>query len=49
MISIVKDEIRDIKKYLKQDGKNELDHSFYEGKLEALDWVLRRLPDEGQI
>ena len=47
MIDIVEDEIKDIKKYLKQEGGNELDRSFYEGKLEALDWVLRNLPDEG--
>lgn len=47
MIDIVEEEISDIKNYLSSEGSNELDRSFYEGKLEALDWVLRRLPEEG--
>ena len=37
-------EMKVIEKYLKKEG---IDRPFYEGKLEALDWVLRRLPSEG--
>ena len=48
MIDIVEDEIDDIKNYLAKEGSNELDRSFYEGKLEALAWVLKNLPEEGQ-
>ena len=47
MIDTVQDEIDEIKGYLLRDTDNKLDRSFYEGKLEALDWVLRRLPEEG--
>lgn len=47
MIDLVQAEYDEIKSYLSREGDNELDRSFYEGKLEALDWVLRRLPSEG--
>lgn len=47
MIELVEDEIDDIKNYLEEQGSNELDRSFYEGKIEALEWVLRNLPEEG--
>jgi hypothetical protein len=33
--------------YLKTEGDNELDKSFYEGRIEALKWVLKQLPEEG--
>lgn len=33
--------------YLKIQGDNELDIPFYEGRIEALNWVLRNLPEEG--
>jgi hypothetical protein len=44
MIDEVWDEIEEIKGYLKREG---IDKAFYEGKLEALHWVLKRLPEEG--
>ena len=47
MIELVEDEIDDIKNYLEEQGSNELDRSFYEGKIEALEWVLKNLPEEG--
>ena len=47
MIELVEDEIDDIKNYLEEQGSIELDRSFYEGKLEALEWVLKNLPEEG--
>jgi hypothetical protein len=47
MIDLVANAIKEIKDYLDSEGSNEIDHAFYEGKLEALDWVLRNLPEEG--
>jgi hypothetical protein len=44
MIDEVQDEIDEIKGYLKRPG---IDKAFYEGKLEALRWVIKRLPEEG--
>lgn len=47
MIDLVEDAIEEDKKYLAQEGANELDRSFYEGRIAALEWVLRNLPEEG--
>jgi hypothetical protein len=46
MISLVEDELRDAQSSL-DDSDNALDRAFHEGRIQALDWVLRRLPSEG--
>jgi hypothetical protein len=40
-------EIEDCQQYLEVEGDNELDRPFYEGRIFALEWVLKNLPEEG--
>lgn len=47
MYDIILEEIEDCKQYLEVEGDNELDRPFYEGRIHALEWVLKQLPDEG--
>jgi len=47
MKALIENAIEQDKAYLAQEGANELDNSFYEGRIEALNWVLRNLPEEG--
>jgi hypothetical protein len=47
MITMITQAIEIDKKYLDQEGSNELDRSFYEGRIEALKWVLREIESEG--
>lgn len=46
MIDEVEDELREAQSSL-DDSDNALDRAFHEGRIHALDWVLRRLPEEG--
>ncbi len=39
--------IEEDKNYLEVEGDNELDKDFYQGRIEAFNWVLRNLPEEG--
>lgn len=48
MIKKVMEAIEVDKKYLNQEGSNELDRSFYEGRIAALEWVLKNLSEEGK-
>ena len=45
MIKIIEDAIAEDLHHL--NDESELDRSFYEGRIEALKWVLRQLPEEG--
>ena len=45
MREIIEDAIREDLHHVSDDY--ELDRSFYEGRIEALKWVLRQLPEEG--
>ena len=45
MIKLIQEAISEDLHHL--NDENELDRSFYEGRIEALKWVLRQLPEEG--
>lgn len=47
MREIIEAEIQDCQQYLDVEGDSELDRPFYEGRIHALEWVLKQLPDEG--
>lgn len=47
MQDIILAEIADCQQYLDVEGDNELDRPFYEGRIHALEWVLKQLPEEG--
>jgi len=46
MISLVEDELREAQSSL-DDSDNALDRAFHEGRIHALEWVLKQLPEEG--
>lgn len=47
MINLILEAIATDETYLKTEGSTEIDNSFYEGRIEALKWVLKQLPEEG--
>ena len=47
MRDIILKEIDYCEEYLITEGDDELDRTFYDGRIHALKWVLKMLPEEG--
>jgi hypothetical protein len=47
MRELIEAELTQCRQYLDNEGENETDRSFFEGRIDALEWVTRQLPEEG--